>query len=176
MSSIISNPGLLKILFLITLLLQIAVMFIEGNSIIYFVSRVVTVFWFWVLFKNSSIRKTFYFKIMLFFLALLMIGLLFKLEHLPGGSTLITTSVLGLSITYLLRTFKKKERLLLDWLKLSWVIAISIISLGIMEHFIHREYALLSNVLLLTIIGVFCFNPERYQNTGLTSPVEQRKL
>lgn len=162
MNRIVFNTGLLRILFIITLLICIGIMFIQGNAVIPLLSRVLTFFWLWILFKSSTIRKTFYFRIMLVFLAILMLGLLFKLEHLPGASMLMSTSILGLMITYLIRTFNKKKKVLLDWLKLSWFIAVAFISLGILEHLISPEYGIISTVLFLTMIGVFCLNPEQH--------------
>lgn len=173
MSRVIFNAGLLRILFIITLLLCIGIMFIEGNAVVSLLSRSITFFWLWVLLKSSTIRKTFYFRIMLVFLAILLVGMLLKLEHLSGASMLMRASLLGLVITYLIRTFNKKKKVLLDWLKLSWLIAVAFISLGILEHLISREYGIISNVLFLTMIGVFCLNPgqhlmlaENYDNNG----------
>lgn len=144
-----------------TLLICIGMMFVEGSGVTSFLSRLITFFWLWVLFKSSTTRKTFYFWIMLVFLAILMVGLLFRLEHLPGASLFISASILGFAITYLLRTFSKKKKVLLDWLKLSWVIAVAFITLGILEHLISAAYGIISNVLFLIMIGVFCLNPDQ---------------
>ncbi|OJV56056.1 MAG: hypothetical protein BGO31_18455 [Bacteroidetes bacterium 43-16] len=161
MNSSLFSARFLKILFAITLIVQAGVLVIEEARILSFVPALFTIFWIWILAKSSSIRKTIYFRIMLICFALLLVGMLFKLEHLPGSSAMITYSILGMVITYVFRTIKKKNKGLLDWVKLSWVMAVSFVSWGIMEHIIPREYGIISNVLFFVMIGVFCLNLEQ---------------
>lgn len=161
MSGIANNTQLLKILFSITLLVLVSTIIIEENSFLSFVSAGLNVFWYCIIFKHTTIRKTVYFRIMLIFLAMLLPGALFKSEHLPGASALITISILGIIITYIIRTFKKKKQVLLDWIKLSWLLATAITYLGTVEHFIPREYGIISNLLFLALIGMICLKPEQ---------------
>lgn len=134
---------------------------IEENGFLSFVSAGLNIFWYWVIFKQATIRKTVYFRIMLVFLAVLLLGVLLKLEHLPGASLLITVAVTGIIITYVIRTVKKKKRGLLDWLKLSWLTTAALTYLGIAEHFIPKEYGIISNLLFLGLIGMICLKPEK---------------
>ncbi len=167
MSGVANNSQLLKILFSVTLIVLLGTIVMGESNLLAFASAGLNIFWYWVIFKRATIRKTVYFRIMLVFLALLLLGVLFKLEYLPGASLLLTVSILGIILTYVFRTLKKRQPGLLDWLKLSWLITAATIYLGIVEHFIPKEYGIISNLLFLGLIGVSCLklaqSSERYR-------------
>lgn len=173
MNSSLFSARFLKILFAVTLIVQAGVLVIEEARILSFVPALFTIFWIWILSKSSSIRKTIYFRIMLICFAILLVGMLFKLEHLPGSSAMITYSILGMVITYVFRTIKKKNKGLLDWVKLSWVMAVSFVSWGVMEHIIPREYGIISNVLFFVMIGVFCLHTQQKENVRSLEFIEK---
>lgn len=157
----ISNKTL-KILFALTLLLQITGLFIYNSDhfpVIAILAALINVFWLFLIYSYATIRHTVYFRIMMVLLATLLIGVLFKLQHWEGGSPILMGSTSGLMITYFIRFIKKKQKRLLDILKVAWAEVTLGTSLGVLQHWIPKEYSLVGSLLFIFMIGAFCLTP-----------------
>lgn len=74
-----------------------------------------------VMLQNSTIIKTNYFKIVLFCAVLIVLSMILTVMHFPYYNTVLTISLLGILITYLVWFYVKKTKQLLDILKLLFV-------------------------------------------------------
>ena len=108
-----------------------------------------------MLIKNGTIISTTYFKLILAFIVLTFIGAFFKVSHWPFGQIILTGSLISIGLVYLIWFVNKKNKSLLDILKLLWVITASglasLIGLGLIPSF----YAHVGPVLFWTTIIYF---------------------
>ncbi|MDR1678208.1 MAG: hypothetical protein LBR81_00290 [Prevotellaceae bacterium] len=70
---------------------------------------------------DSHLMQTIYGRILRIIIAIFIVGILFKVQHWPGAAIILSISVSALLITYLVRFITKKEKKLLDWLKVIWL-------------------------------------------------------
>lgn len=114
-----------------------------------------------MLLTNGTFIKTKYFKMLKAALAVLFIGILFKLTHWkPNGNYIISLSFIGIIIVYFLSFLKKPIKKRLDYLKLSWVVVSY--TLGILNflHVIPRGLSGIGAIILwmaiidFTVVGL----------------------
>lgn len=114
-----------------------------------------------MLLTNGTFIKTKYFKMLKAALAVLFIGILFKLTHWkPNGNYIISLSFIGIIIVYFLSFLKKPIKTRLDYLKLSWVVVSY--TLGILNflHVIPRGLSGIGAIILwmaiidFTVVGL----------------------
>lgn len=101
-----------------------------------------------LLVKTGSTLRTIYFKVIAIFIAVYLIGILFRIRHWPLADEMIVVSLIGIFTTYLLRTLKKKPVSRLDVLKFVWLSSVIAISMLIYFHWIEKYWAILPNLIL----------------------------
>lgn len=89
-------------------------------------------------------------------LALLIIGILFKIQNLPFSRQIILISGTIISILYTIRFFLKKNKVVLDYVKLPLVIIWVSIYLVKMIHILNIHY--LFNIILFALFGYWFIN------------------
>jgi hypothetical protein len=77
-----------------------------------------------LIFRESSLFTTNYFRLIQICISIYIIGLMFKILHWEGSDYLLVVPVAGIAIIYFLRTFNKKEYVALDFAKCAWVISV----------------------------------------------------
>lgn len=75
-----------------------------------------------LLVSGGTIIGTGYFRLMLLLAGLLLVGVLFKIQHLPGASVLLFGGLGGLLLTYLVRFVRKPAKGQFDVVKLLLVL------------------------------------------------------
>jgi len=78
------------------------------------------------LFYTGTFRISIYFRFIFFAIALLLVGILFKIQHWEEATMLISIASAGCFTIYLLHYISKKEKKLLDNIKLLWVILVAV--------------------------------------------------
>ena len=111
----------------------------------------------WVIFivHESKIMKTIFGRLILILVSVIIIGFLFKLMHWLNANLILMIGYFGIMILYTIRFILKKQKHLLDILKLMWLEIGSLISLLILMHKIDRDYSFISSLLFFAVICVF---------------------
>lgn len=111
---------------------------------------------FFMLLGNGTFVKTKYFKYLKGILAFIIVGVLFKIQHLMFANVLVIIGFIGALSIYSFSFFKKPIKNRLDILKLVWCISVCFISVLRFKHTISSDYQLLSSsLMLLAIIDFF---------------------
>jgi hypothetical protein len=76
-----------------------------------------------LIFRESSLFTTNYFRLIQICISIYIIGLLFKIMHWQGSDILLIIPAAGIAIIYIVRTFNKKDYVALDFAKCAWVIS-----------------------------------------------------
>jgi hypothetical protein len=101
-----------------------------------------------LLVSNGTILGTVYAKIILPLYGLLLVGVVFKISHLPWANELLWGALGGIALTYSIRFGHKPQKSRLDLLKLLWVLACCGSALLILLHLAPREAAYVAPMLL----------------------------
>jgi hypothetical protein len=72
--------------------------------------------------SKSNIFKSVFFKIIIIGIAVFIIGVLFKIQHWVGSSIIILSSLVIIFLTYLVRFLSKSNKLLVDYVKVIWLL------------------------------------------------------
>jgi hypothetical protein len=99
---------------------------------------------------NGSFKHTIWCRISYFGLATLIVGMLFKLQHWPGGHISILTGCSTIGIVYVIHFIKKRVKAVLDWEKVFYV---AILMVTITFRMLHYGYNEVMSWLLL-IAGI----------------------
>jgi hypothetical protein len=75
-----------------------------------------------LLIRGGALVGTWYFRLILLLAGLLLVGVLFKIQHLPGANNLLWVSFSGIALTYAVRFVRKAHKGQLDVLKLLLVL------------------------------------------------------
>jgi len=75
-----------------------------------------------ILKHSKLIYETKFIRIIYFLLGIQVIGTIIKIQHYPGSRIFYMISSLGFIVTYLYRYIKKENKILLDNIKVIWVI------------------------------------------------------
>lgn len=105
-----------------------------------------------LLIKNGTIISTMYLKLILVFIMLTLVGTFFKVSHWPFGLIIQTGSLLSIGLIYLIWFINKKDKKLLDILKLLWVITTSVLASLIGLSLIPSFYAHIGLIVFLVTI------------------------
>ena len=127
-------------------------------------SFVVDTFWIIFLVNDSKYSKTIFGRLTYLFLSVIIVGFLFRLLHWSFAGTTFMIGYVGIMITYVIRFIIKKQKLLLDILKLLWVQTTAIISLLTLMHRIDREYSIINALLFIALICVFTLDYNKRMN------------
>ena len=115
----------------------------------------------YLLFKNSSIRQTRYWRIILICFSLLLLGALFKIMHWPGAGMLLSLGSISIAVTYVIRYLFRSYKGLLETLKMLWVVTAFTNSLTRIMHWLPEEYSIVPDVLLWLTVLVFVVDSYR---------------
>jgi len=120
--------------------------------------------------------KTRLFSYAQFAIGLMILGLLFKILHYPGGDELIAIASLALLTTYFIHFLRKTSKTRLDYLKMLTVTAIALWPPIVMLHLIPAEIVyivriIISGLFAVTFIG-FLYNS--YKEGRLFGGTEQK--
>jgi hypothetical protein len=76
-----------------------------------------------MLISGGTILGTRYFRLIMLLSGLLLVGVLFRIQHLPGANNLLWISFIGIALTYAVRFLRKAHKGQFDMLKLLLVFA-----------------------------------------------------
>ncbi len=127
-------------------------------------SFAVNTFWIIFLVNDSKYSKTIFGRLTYLFLSVIIVGFLFRLLHWSFAGITFMIGYVGIMITYVIRFIIKKQKLLLDILKLLWVQTTAIISLLTLMHRIDREYSIINALLFIALICVFTLDYNKRMN------------
>lgn len=96
----------------------------------------------YLLFRNSMLQTTVFWKIIKFFIGLTILGALFKIQHWVGAGILLLISQLGICATYTIRFLLKKYKKRLDILKFLYIFSATTTYILTVQHWIRGEYRL----------------------------------
>lgn len=96
-----------------------------------------------ILIRHSTLTKTRYWKVTQFSIGIVLIGMMFKILHLPGANLVLIAAVLAIGQTYTVRFIKKPLKKRLDILKWLWLIGASIVASLILLNLISKEWIFL---------------------------------
>jgi hypothetical protein len=113
-----------------------------------------------LLLRNGTTINTVYFTIFLFCMGFVLIGSLFKIMHWPGEN-LLFLSLIAIAVIYTIRFMAKKQKRLLDVLKLLWVITAYVGSAFVMQHWIPRDVLYIGRGLAWITIVYFIITAHR---------------
>ena len=118
-----------------------------------------------LIFRESIVSRVFpYFQLVMFFLGVTTIGALMKIMHWPLASQLILTGIISIPIIYSVRIFAKKEKQLLDFLKLAWVISYGSYAFISIQHLPFKAEMLIIESVLFFLV-YFKFSYEQFRVT-----------
>jgi hypothetical protein len=107
---------------------------------------------------NGTFISTRYFKIALFFVMTIVLGMVMKIMHLPGATEVLASSYILVWVTYFVHFIRKKGKTLLDILK---VFMLFVFVIGPPLAFLNflsletREYVLLINHIIFGITFLY---------------------
>jgi hypothetical protein len=120
------------------------------------------IFGFCMLLLNGTFIKTKYFRILKGVIAIIIIGVVFKIMHWKYDRLIIIMGIMGIMITYLFSFLNKPIKKRLDFLKLAWVIVAYTNGILTYLHIVGEEYQILSSALIwLAIIDYLKLEKER---------------
>lgn len=103
---------------------------------------------FFMLLSNGTFIKTKYFRILKAAIAIVIIGVLFRIMHWEYNRLIITIGFVAIILTYSLSFFNKPIKKRLDYTKLAWVVIAYTNTLLNYLHIIGDEYQILSSSLM----------------------------
>jgi hypothetical protein len=107
----------------------------------------------YLLISNGTIMNTIYWRLILRFLVVTLVGVVFKIMHYAYADLILTVGLSSMALTYLVRFIKKDKKARLDFFKLLWVVSASISCILIILHYIPRDYAILSTIIFwITVV------------------------
>ena len=116
--ALIKIIGILAIISLATILLNL----LSYNEIIDYVyvysSNIFSLLGLYLLFYNSSIRQTIFWRILNVCIAILLVGAWMKIIHLPAADIVVTIALSSISITYIMRFIKKRKKITFRYFKI----------------------------------------------------------
>ncbi|MDB5228664.1 MAG: hypothetical protein JWN78_2857 [Bacteroidota bacterium] len=157
-----TNKILIRIILILSILTLTALLYdtIKYNETINFISilslDILIVIGLYLLFINSTIRKTIYWRIICVCIAMLLIGLWMKILHLSIADTLIIFALSTIGIVYLIRFIKKDKKTHLDYLKIVWILSSCLIADLTLLHILTKEYGIISRTLFGVTLVDFC--------------------
>jgi len=108
------------------------------------------------MYYTGTFKRTIAGRLCYITLALLITGMLFKLQHWPGGSLFIFVSLCAIIVIYSIHFILKRQKKLLDWMKVFAVVIKAVAAMFWMLHWMHRtEISIASIAVLLLLIAVF---------------------
>ena len=120
-----------------------------GYLFLSFGLSIVNLLGFIMLVRNSSLTKTTYFRFISIFIAIVIVGAMFKIMHWPGSAIMLTIGLMGIPSIYTFRFINKSVKRQLDIMKLIWVLTTYITALGVIMHWLPRDISYLPNVIML---------------------------
>lgn len=103
---------------------------------------------FFMLLVNGTFIKTKFFRYSKGVIAIVILGILFRIMHWPYGQILFSVGFLGIPVCYVLSFIQKSIKKRLDILKLLWVVLAFGGGTFSTLHWINDEYRILSTVLI----------------------------
>jgi hypothetical protein len=120
-----------------------------------------------ILIRTGQFIKTRSFKLSLLFVALVLIGSLFKIMHWPGSAVFLLTGFAGIFIIYAVHFSKKNKKGLTDFLKLMWVILILTTSTLIIFHWPGQEpVKLIESFIFCLLFWSYTFAQQKKEDDG----------
>lgn len=105
--------------------------------------------------NTGNVRSEGIFKVLQLFLGMLILGVLFRILHWHYASEVIIVGSVGISITYIIRTFKKTSKQAIDWAKLGWISTVFIgYGLHILQQLPLHSFQYLTLSALLIVLGL----------------------
>ena len=114
--------------------------------------------WIWLILiiAESRFRLSPYFRILSLFLAIFVVGLLFKIMHWPFANQMLMVAAIGGMIVYFVRFILKKSKTLLDLLKFLWLESrISIGTVGVLHLYSLENVKIIPILLFILMISFF---------------------
>jgi hypothetical protein len=119
-----------------------------------------------LLISGGTILGTWYFRLILLLTGLLLVGVMFKIQHLPGANSLLWGSFSGIALTYAVRFARKAHKGQLDVLKLLLVLASCGSALLVIMRLAPREVQYLPPCLLGLTVLDFLYLESRKRMAG----------
>ncbi|RYZ52874.1 MAG: hypothetical protein EOP49_08565 [Sphingobacteriales bacterium] len=149
---LIAMPVLLALLIFSLLLSQfgpanneLLYTFFAVISISFVLFPLVTMFWY------GTFRKRRWGRVGYLGIAAVIIGALFRLQHWPGGAILPFCGGLLIIVLYLIHFISKRDRKILDWLKLAYTVSAFV-------SFLAAVRQMVSSPVILLVHGVILFS------------------
>ena len=147
---------------------------IDFNNTFYFeklvdtTSRIGRIGGLFLIFRNTLVSRAFpFFQLTILFLGIITIGALMKIMHWPYANELILTSIISIPTIYCLRLLVKKEKQLLDFLKLVWIISYACYTWISIQHLPYKiEMQMLESVLFLLVYFKFAYEQFQLPNNS----------
>ena len=102
--------------------------------------------------KLTLFIKTKYFRILKAVIAIIIIGVLFKIMHWKFSNLILPLGFIGVIITYLLSFLNKPLKNRLDFFKLTWVIFRYTTGILVLSHLIPRDYQIFGSLIMWIMI------------------------
>lgn len=122
-----------------------------------------------MLIQNGRFIHTKYFRGVQLCISVLIIGALFRLMHWPFGSIIASSGMLAIIFIYSFWFSKKRNKTLLDILKVIWVILAYGFGAGAMFHLIPRNWLWIPQILLWIVFILYTAEEYRKQQAGKLS-------
>ncbi len=108
-----------------------------------------------MLLSNGTTLKTLYWKLILVFIPIILLGTLFKIMHWHLADPLLLVGLFAIPSIYFIRFITKKERGHLDILKWLWVLTAFVFSALILMHWLSKSYSTIPVIVLWVTICDF---------------------
>ncbi len=110
-----------------------------------------------LLLRNGTLITTPYFRLVLLFVSLILVGVLFKIEHWAGADLLLISGLAGEAVAYTSWFYSKKAKKRLDILKLLWVLTAIGCTVAVYLHWVPKDIALVPHAVLWLAILDFVY-------------------
>jgi len=105
-----------------------------------------------LLVQEGTFIKNKLFKFCLVAVTITLIGVLFKVLHWPLGNTMIGLGLVTFLSSYTIHFSKKASKNAIDFLKMGWVVCMTVVSILSVLELIKNDFILFPSLLLLILI------------------------
>jgi len=117
---------------------------------------------FYLLYKNGNIQKTIYWNFIKFSSGFVLISILMKILHLRFANEIMMLSFMIIGLIYFIYFLRKKNKLILDYFKVSWILMFLTSSLFLVFHWKYGdEIQVISTILFIASVFALIISKNR---------------
>lgn len=120
----------------------------------------------WIMISDSRLRRSWFFIPVIIGALLVVAGLAFTMQHWPGSGILMLAGIAAISLFYIIYFFTKKEKKVLDFMKLAWLLTRMGGAVLVFFHLPFGRLAInISDIMLLITIFIYLYQSQEKETS-----------